>query len=143
MSSITAQEPLITGMFACLEHTSLAQEPLFDCLVERITMLFSAYSREELRYMHLRQAPTALALQLSTLLHTIAPGSVTWEPSMLNALFAYIPACTPLSVYGQGPRWLYCALAAYAGQEAFYQFDPHVLTSCGKCRLGGFSSSSP
>jgi len=128
MSTITAQEPIITGTFVRSEYSSLAQGPLFDCLVERIAELFSTYSHEELVHMHLYEAPTALVLQLPTLLHTIAPNSTSWEPSLLNALFEYIPACTPLSVYGQGPQWLYGALAAYTGKEDFYQFDPHLLS---------------
>jgi CRISPR-associated protein Csx3 len=127
MSTITAQEPIITGTFVRSEYTSLAQEPLFDCLVERIAELFSTYSHEELVHMHLCEAPTPLVLQLPTLLHTIAPNTTNWEPRMLKALFEYIPVCTPLSVYGQGPQWLYGALAAYTGGEDFYQFDPHLL----------------
>jgi CRISPR-associated protein Csx3 len=127
MSIITAKEPIITGTLMQSDSTSIAQEALFDCLVERIAELFSAYSHEELAHMQLSEAPTSLVLQLSTLLQTVAPGSTDWEPPMLGALLDYIPACTPLSVYGQAPQWLYSALAAHTGSETFYLFDPHAL----------------
>jgi CRISPR-associated protein Csx3 len=45
---------------------------------------------------------------------------------MLPAMLASLPADTSLSVYGQGPHYVYGALAAYVGQQAFYQFDPRL-----------------
>jgi CRISPR-associated protein Csx3 len=45
---------------------------------------------------------------------------------MLTTLSTYIPAGTALSVYGQGPGWLYAALAIHVGNEEFYQFDPRL-----------------
>lgn len=133
ISTITAQEPTIAGTFMSLEYDSLAHDPLFDCLVERIASLFSAYSYEELVHLHLHQAPGELSLHLSTLLHTIAPSVESWEPHMLRALFEYIPSHISLSVYGQGPQWLYAALAAYNDADDFYQFSPYLLP-------GGISS---
>ncbi|GAC1461870.1 MAG: hypothetical protein PVSMB2_24990 [Ktedonobacteraceae bacterium] len=130
-STITTQEPVITGTFAQLEDGSFAKNSLFDCLVERIAELFTAYSSEDLVRMHVRQAPTALALRLPTLLHAIAPGTVEWEPRMLNTLFEYIPSDTPLSAYGPGPQWLYGALAAYTANHEFYHFDPGLHSNEG------------
>ncbi len=128
ISTSTIQEPMITGTFMSLEHDALVQDPLFHCLVERIASLFDSYSQEELTRIHLRQAPGELPLHLSMLLHTIAPGVESWEPSMLCALFEYIPSHISLSVYGQGPQWLYAALAAYTQADEFYQFDPCLLS---------------
>jgi CRISPR-associated protein Csx3 len=59
-------------------------------------------------------------------LRSIAPTAQRWEPKMLTILSTYIPADTALSVYGQGPGWLYAALAIHAGNREFYQFDPRL-----------------
>jgi len=45
---------------------------------------------------------------------------------MIPQLLADLPANTPVAVYGPGPNWIYGALAAYAGQQSFYQFDPRI-----------------
>jgi len=125
-SAITSISPVIEGTLVGLERNTLAQGPLFDVLVERVASLFSSYSREELEKTLLDQAPTELVIQLPLLLETLSPGSKRWEPGMLPALLASLPADTPLSVYGQGPHYVYGALAAYVGQQAFYQFDPRL-----------------
>jgi CRISPR-associated protein Csx3 len=125
-SAITSISPVIEGTLVGLERNTLAQGPLFDVLVERVASLFSSYSHEELEKMLLDQAPTELVIQLPLLLETLSPGSKRWEPGMLPALLASLPAGTPLSVYGQGPHYVYGALAAYVEQQAFYQFDPRL-----------------
>ena len=125
-SAITSISPVIEGTLVGLERNTLAQGPLFDVLVERVVSLFSSYSREELEKTLLDQAPTELVIQLPLLLETLSPGSKRWEPGMLPALLASLPADAPLSVYGQGPHYVYGALAAYVGQQAFYQFDPRL-----------------
>ena len=127
-STISAvQKSMITGTFLSPERSFVERETLFDCLIERVTSLFSTYSHEELAKIHVRQAPGELVLHLSTLLQTLAPGAESWEPCMLPAVLEYIPARTPLSVYGQGPQWLYAALAAYANVDDFYQFGSCFL----------------
>ena len=45
---------------------------------------------------------------------------------MIPRMLAELPADTPLAVYGPGPNWLYGALAAHAGHQPFYQFDPRI-----------------
>jgi len=125
-SAITSVSPVIEGTLVGLERTTLAQGPLFDVLVERVASLFSSYSHEELEKTLLDQAPTELVIQLPLLLEMLSPGSKRWEPGMLPALLASLPADTPLSVFGQGPHYIYGALAAYVGQQAFYQFDPRL-----------------
>jgi CRISPR-associated protein Csx3 len=125
-SAITSESPVIKGTLVGLERHTLAQGPLFDVLVERVASLFSSYSHEELEKTLLDEAPTELVIQLPLLLETLSPGSKRWEPGMLPALLASLPADTPLSVYGQGPHYIYGALAAFVGQQAFYQFDPRL-----------------
>ncbi len=124
--AITSESPVIEGTLVGLERYTLAQGRLFDVLVERVASLFSSYSHEELEKTLLDQAPTELVIQLPLLLETLSPGSKRWEPGMLPALLTSLPADTPLSVYGQGPHYIYGALAAYVGQLAFYQFDPRL-----------------
>jgi CRISPR-associated protein Csx3 len=124
--AIISESPVIEGTLVGLERNTVVQGPLFGVLVERVASLFSSYSHEELEKTLLDQAPTELAIQLPLLLETLSPGSKRWEPGMLPALLASLPADTPLSVYGQGPHYVYAALAAYAGQQAFYQFDPRL-----------------
>jgi CRISPR-associated protein Csx3 len=126
LSTIRTQEPIITGTLVGLERGTHASGPLFDLLVGRIATLFSVSSPDELERLYLDQAPTALVINLPSLLQTIAPGATRWQPEMLLALLKYIPAQTPLSVYGQGPHWVYAALAYHAGSQAFYQFDPRL-----------------
>ncbi len=125
-SAITSVSPVIEGTLVGLERNTLAQGPLFDVLVERVASLFSSYSDEELEKTRLDQAPTELVIWLPLLLETLSPGSKRWEPGMLPDLLTSLPADTPLSVYGHGPHYVYGALAAYVGQQAFYQFDPRL-----------------
>ncbi len=130
-SMITAESPVIKGTFAGLERSTLVRGPLFNILVERIASLFSAYSPQYLEKALLDRAPTETVVNLPILLQTISPGSHRWEPAMLSSLLANLPTNTAIAVYGRGPHWLYGALAAFAGQHAFYQFDPRGIGSAG------------
>ncbi len=103
ISATTAPRPLISDTSLSQEQSPIEREDLFDCLVGRITNLFSTYSHEELVKLHIRQAPGELVLHLSMLLQSLAPGDETWEPHMLPAVLEYIPAHTSLSIYGPGP----------------------------------------
>jgi CRISPR-associated protein Csx3 len=55
-----------------------------------------------------------------------APHTKRWEYEMIPRLLAELPKHTPLAVYGPGPNWIYGALAAFDGQQPFYQFDPRL-----------------
>ena len=121
---LLATEPVITGTLTGLERGSLVSGELFAALVERISALFTSYSQEDLERIYLSYAPADLVVSLPPLLQSIAPGANRWDPAMLPALLEYIPPATPLSVYGQGPHWLYGALAAHTWPQPFYQFDP-------------------
>jgi len=100
--------------------------PLFDALVERIALLFSSYSLEELEKTKLDMAPVDLVANLDTFLQRWAPNTRRWERGMIPRLLAELPTNTPLAVYGPGPNWLYGALAAHTGRQPFYQFDPRI-----------------
>ncbi len=125
-SHLDAAGAVIKGTLVGLERGSLVQGPLFDALVERIELLFTSYTPEELEKTQLDMAPVELVANLDTFLHTWAPQSRRWEREMIPRLLAELPADTPLAVYGPGPNWLYGALIAHAGQQSFYQFDPRI-----------------
>lgn len=125
-SSITTTEPVLEGTLARLERGIPAQGVLFDALVERITALFISYSLVELERTKLALAPTECTVNLDPLLHTFDPQAQEWTPETLKRLPGELPGNTALAVYGRGPGWLYGMLAAYVGQQPFYQFDPRI-----------------
>ena len=125
-SSIDADGPVIKGTFAGLERGSIVHGALFEALVERIALLFTSYTLEELEQTKLDMAPVELVANLDTFLQAWAPHSRRWEREMIPRLLAELPADTPLAVYGPGPNWLYGALAAHAGRQPLYQFDPRI-----------------
>ena len=130
-SVITAESPVIRGTLAGLERSTLVHGPAFDVLVERVASLFSTYSPQDLEKALLDRAPTATVIHLPILLQTLSPGSHRWEPAILPSLLASLPTNSSIAVYGQGPHWLYGALAAFAGSRALYQFDPRGIGSAG------------
>src|SRR6266567_397925 len=78
MSTIDADGPVIKGTFAGLERGSMVHGPLFDALVERIALLFSSYSLEELEKTKLDMAPVDLVANLDTFLQRWAPNTRRW-----------------------------------------------------------------
>lgn len=127
-SAITAQSPLLEGIYTGLERygASAGSGPLFDELVSRIAALFTSYDLQDRKKVFFEQAPTELALDVQRELQHFTTTSTDWEPAMLPAFLARLPAQVPLSVYGVGPNWLYAALAAYEDQQPFYLFDPKL-----------------
>jgi CRISPR-associated protein Csx3 len=126
VSTIDSDGPIIKGTLIGLERGSKVQGPLFDALVDRIALLFTSYSPEELEKTKLDMAPTELVVNLDIYLQAWAPQTKRWEREMIPRLLADLPANTPLAVYGPGPNWIYGALVAFAGQQPFYQFDPRL-----------------
>ncbi len=126
MSTVISEKPVIKGTLTGLERGSKAHGPLFDLLVERIELLFSSYSLDELEKTKLALAPAELVINLDMFLHAWKPNSNMWERDIIPRLLAELPSDTPLAVYGPGPNWLYGALAAHCGQQTFYQFDPRI-----------------
>jgi len=126
LSTLGSDGPIITGTITGLERGFLVHGPLFDALVERITLLFTSYSLGDLEQTKLDMAPVELVANLETLLQTWATHTKQWTHKMIPRLLAELPPETPLAVYGPGPNWLYGALAAHTGQQPFYQFDPRI-----------------
>ncbi len=126
VSTIDTAGPVIKGTLVGLERGSLVHGALFNALVERIALLFTSYTPAELEKTRLDMAPVELVANLDTFLQAWAPHAKRWEREMIPRLLAELPAETPLAVYGSGPNWLYGALAAHAGRQPFYQFDPRI-----------------
>ncbi len=125
ISTISSETPIITGTLVRLHRNTLAQEPLFNLLVERIASLFTSYSSEELRRVHFDSAPGEL-VDVDMLIQKWAPQSKLWRPGMLSPLFKKVPQDSPLAVYGRGTNWLYAAPAIHSNVEPFYQFDSRL-----------------
>ncbi len=125
VSVVTSRFPVIEGTLSGLARHTLVQGSLFDVLVERIHILFTAYSAQELRQEHFAKAPGEV-INLNTILQTLAPHSERWEPWMIQRLLPMLPAQTPLAIYGRGTNWLYGALVDAPFPQHFYQFDPRL-----------------
>ena len=128
ISTITELSPVLQGTIIGLDRHMPMQKynPLFDELVKRIATLFRSYDPDNIEKRHLSHAPTELTLDLKAALQTFTTTSTEWTPTMLPDYLESLPAQVPFSVYGVGPNWLYAALAAHAGQQPFYLFDPKL-----------------
>jgi CRISPR-associated protein Csx3 len=126
VSTITSNTPILQGTLVGLQRGTSARGVPFDTLVDCIAALFTSYSLEELEQTKLALAPAELTVNLDPLLRKIDPRAKAWEPAMLSHLTDELPPHTSLAIYGHGPGWLYGALAARAGLQAFYQFDPRI-----------------
>lgn len=125
-SRLIASAPVLRGVITGLERGATASGPVFEALVERLATLF-ACDQAELRRSHFALAPVELVIDLDRLAHTLNVSfqgeQATWEPHQLPVVLDYLPATTPLAIYGRGPNWLYAALASLAHPAPFYQFD--------------------
>jgi CRISPR-associated protein Csx3 len=127
-STITEDPSLLRGTITGLDRHMPMQEdkPLFNELVKRVATLFRSSDPDDREKRHLAHAPTELTLDLKAALQTFTTASPEWTPAILPAYLESLPAQVPLSVYGVGPNWLYAALAAHAGQQPFFLFDPKL-----------------
>jgi len=123
---VKATQPVLEGVIAGLEWGQRIGGPTFEALVERIARLF-AYDPVQLRRFHLASAPVETAIDLDRLAHTLGVpftgDKAVWQSHHLPGLLDYLPAATPVGLYGRGPNWLYTAVALLAYPEPFYQFD--------------------
>lgn len=124
--SLDATYPIIHGTITGLHRGTLASGKAFDALVERVASLFSYYSLDELEQAKLALAPVQFTINLDVLLRRFDQEAHEWQPDMLPRLASELPIGESLAVYGWGPVWLYGMLAAQAGQQPFYQFDPRI-----------------
>jgi CRISPR-associated protein Csx3 len=131
-SALTGEEaiygayPILTGRLTHLERGTTATGRVIEQLAGLVSTLF-ATKEEALRQLHLKMAPTELAVDLdrvATQLHL--KKEERWQPDDLPALLHYLPPQTPQAIYGRGTVWLYAALAHYIHPAPFYQFDPRL-----------------
>ncbi len=122
---IEAEHPILRGTISGLDRSGYRPGDTFDALVNLLENLF-AYTAEELRGLHLSQALTEIVVELNRLAETLRVDPRAWQPGHLPAVLAYLPADTPISLYGRGPAWLYAAIACHTYPHDFYQFDPRL-----------------
>ncbi|MCD6289624.1 MAG: hypothetical protein J7M34_03905 [Anaerolineae bacterium] len=125
--AIESTSPVLRGIIAGLDRYHPALGMTFQALVDRLAELF-AYDRWELRRLHLQQAPPGaeIVVEVERMAAAIGADPTHWRPEDLAAVLSYLPARTPLALYGRGTAWLYAAIACHAGDADLYQFDPRL-----------------
>ena len=125
-SAVLGDGPPLRGVIVGLARHAQVVDPVVDALVATLARLFAS-DQGELRRQHLAAAPAELAVDLERLAVTLGwaqPGAkVVWRPEHLPALVGYLPAATPMAVYGRGTNWVYAALARLAYPAAYFSFD--------------------
>lgn len=117
--------PPLIGAVANLQRGETAVGPVIAALVTQLRSLF-AYNEEELARIHLAHAPVELALDLPALARTLGAAAGFWQPEMLPALLDYLPAQTPLALYGRSPNWLSAALSLLAHPAPVWLYDARL-----------------
>ena len=125
---LVALEPIIEGVLSGLKRGAAAAGPAFDALVERLVLLFSAAdSGLHTRHLVTTSPEIELVIDLNRLARTLGwvgqDEKVHWLPDHLSDLLEYLPAATPLAVYGRGTIWIHAALARLAYPAAYCSFD--------------------
>jgi CRISPR-associated protein Csx3 len=137
-------KPILRGQISGLQRDfSLRRSGLMlDLLVERLQGIF-AYPPEELRRIHLRQAPLPAVLENDLFKlagHETGGPAPLWQSLDLETLHRVLPAGQPMALYGRGPVWLAAMLAAHALPGRFAIFDVRYgwlevesMPGCGEC----------
>ncbi|MEI2693354.1 MAG: hypothetical protein V9H69_28005 [Anaerolineae bacterium] len=145
---LDAAAPTIQGVLAGLERHSQAQGPAFEALVDRLAQLFAA-SGEDLRQRHLASAPAEIdRVDLDRLARTLGvplrEQKPYWAPEHIPLLLDYLPAATPLAIYGRGVAWVIAALARLAHPARFFSFDVRLgWVEARPLRIGSADAASP
>jgi CRISPR-associated protein Csx3 len=123
-SILEAEKPTLQGIITHLERGEPVTGPVFEALLARVKALFN-YEYDELLRIHTEQAPTDMVVDIARLYKHINPArpGTRWQPPDLPRVFAYLPRDTSLALYGNGPAWLYTAIALNVFPAQFYQFD--------------------
>jgi hypothetical protein len=109
-----------------LERHRPVQSQLLARLAWNLKTLFGLAAVDLPAY-HYTLAPTELVVDLTRMKKAVqAIPSERWRPADLPAALAYLPAATPLALYGRGPNWLYAALTIHAWPAPCYQFDARL-----------------
>ena len=144
---LDAAAPTIQGVLAGLERHSQAQGPAFEALVDRLAQLFTV-SGEDLRQRHLASAPAEITVDLDRLARTLGvplrEQKPYWAPEHIPLLLDYLPAATPLAIYGRGVAWVIAALARLAHPARFFSFDVRLgWVEARPLRIGSADAASP
>lgn len=127
--SIIITEPTLQGIITGLERGKMASGPTFDALVDRlIDVLY--FDPIELYRLHERCCSIETVIDLNRMGRTLGAlmkdHEARWEPRHIASVLDYLPARTPLALYGRGTNWLYTAVALLTYPAPFVQFDPRL-----------------
>lgn len=123
---IYAEFPILRARIHGLERYRQAEGEVLQRLAWTVRSLFLC-KPGQIREIHLKMAPTELAVDLQRVAQTLALApDGEWRPSDIPSVLAYLPAAEPIAIYGRGANWLYAALAGHAQPAAFFQFDPRL-----------------
>jgi CRISPR-associated protein Csx3 len=128
IDQVDQQVPFLSGMIAGLERGHTINGPMIEALANQVAALL-AYPEAELRAAHLRAAPAEfLVVEVDRMGRTLGlePESHRWQPHQLPRLLDYLPAATPLALYGRAPNWVYTAAALHAYPATCTHFDPRL-----------------
>lgn len=128
-ASLSSRTPVLEGQLTALERHQTARGPAFEALVEHVAALF-AYQAHTLVQIHEQLCAAELVVDVSRLARTFAVSmdgaAPQWQPYHLAAILNYLPAATPLGLYGRAPNWLCTAIALHCHPAPFFQFDPRL-----------------
>ena len=115
--------PPLRGRIIGLKRGTTPQGPVFQALVTLLADLFGP-EVVDVAERHLDQAPVEMAVHLEQLMESWKGSpQARWEPEDLRRFLDYLPAATPLGLYGRAPVWVYTAAALLAYPAEFHLFD--------------------
>ncbi len=123
-STLATERPVLRGAITGLSRGQQATGPVFEALLARVKALFN-YDYDELLTIHQEQVPTDLVVDIPRLYKQVSPTRLgtKWQPQDLADVCGYLPRDTSLALYGNGPTWLYAAVANHIFPNQFFQFD--------------------
>ncbi|MEA3308545.1 MAG: CRISPR-associated protein Csx3 [Chloroflexota bacterium] len=143
---IIKSTPVLEGVLTGLERRHTASGPVFEALVEKVVLLFD-YEPRALFRIHERLCKAELVIDLLRLARTFDVPRVgqkpQWKPHHLSAILNYLPAATPLGLYGRGTNWIYTAVSLLTLPAPFSQFDPRLGWVQAQTLPFGESSTQP
>lgn len=119
------RDGVLTGQITGLERGEVVDGPTFQALVQTVKGVFT-FSEAALTAVHLPLAPTEITLDLPSLADTLGATNRYWLPEHLPQLADYLPAQTPLAMYGRASLWLYGFIGWHALPAPVWQFDPRL-----------------
>lgn len=119
-------DDVLRGRIIGLARGEMVSGATLQALVQRVQAVFQ-FSEAALTAVHLPQAPTEITLDLPPLADTLGVANRHWLPQKhLPQLADYLPAQTPLAIYGRAPLWLYGFIGWHAFPAPVWQFDPRL-----------------